>query len=154
MSEDQRFKNMMNPFAEVDWNPDVRGRKKFAVSLIIGFPVIALLLALVSYLKTHAVGPFPAWLGGVGLAAGVIFWLLPQIARPFYVAWYFLACCMGFVIGNVLFAVFFYLVFTPLGLLLRLRKKQAITKGFDKAKASYWRDAEKPVDLKRYYRQF
>lgn len=145
---------MMNPFAEVDWNPDVRGRRKFAVSLIIGFPVIALLLALVSWLKTHAVGHFPAWLGGIGLAAGVLFWLAPQIARPFYVAWYFLACCMGFVVGNVLFAVFFYLVFTPLGLLLRLRKRQAITKGFDKAKASYWRDVEKPVDLKRYYRQF
>jgi hypothetical protein len=145
---------MMNPFAEVDWNPDVRARKKFAVSLMIGFPVIAVVLMVVAYLKTRAFGHFPLWLGGIGFVAGVIFWLLPQIARPFYMVWYFIACCMGLVIGNVLFALFFYLVFTPLGLLLRLRKNQAITKGFDRSKGSYWRDVEKPVDLKRYYRQF
>jgi hypothetical protein len=145
---------MMNPFAEVDWNPDVRARRKFAVSLVIGFPVIAILLALVSYLKTRHAGHFPLWLGGVGFAAGIILWLLPQIAKPFYVVWYFLGCCIGIVVGNVLFALFFFLVFTPLGFLLRLRRNQPVTKGFDKSRKSYWRDAEKPVDLKRYYRQF
>jgi len=145
---------MMNPFAEVDWNPDVQGRKKFAVSLIIGFPIIGALLAGASYWKHHTVGHFPFWLGGIGFAAGVIFWLVPQIAKPFYLAWYFIACCMGFVVGNLLFTLFFYLVFTPLGLLLRMRKQKPIEKAFDKARASYWREAEKSVDLKRYYRQF
>ena len=145
---------MLNPFAEMDWNPDLRARKKFAVSLIIGFPVIAVLLALVSYLKTRGVGHFPLWLGAIGFFVGIILWLLPQIAKPFYVVWYFFACCMGIVIGNVLFALLFYLVFTPLGLCLRLRRNPPITKGFDKSRKSYWRGTEKPVDLKRYYRQF
>jgi energy-converting hydrogenase Eha subunit A len=145
---------MMNPFADVNWNPDTRARKKFAVSLIIGFPIIAALMEAVSYFKTHNIGHFPIWLGGIGLAVGVILWLLPQIAKPFYVVWYFLGCCVGIVIGNVLFALFFFLVFTPLGLLLRLRKNKPIEKSFDKSRKSYWRDAEKTVDLKRYYRQF
>jgi hypothetical protein len=145
---------MMNPFAEVDWNPDLRARKKFAVSLIIGFPIIAIVFSLVTFLVKHSWKPFFLWLGIIGLAVGIILWLLPQIAKPFYVVWYFIACCMGIVIGNVLFALFFYLVFTPLGLLLRLRRKKALTKGFDKSRKSYWRDAEKSVDLKRYYRQF
>jgi hypothetical protein len=144
----------MNPFAEVDWNPDVRARKKFAASLVIGFPAIAALFSFVAFLKTHTLNHFSLWLGMTGLAAGIILWLLPQIAKPFYLVWYFIACCMGIVVGNVLFALFFYLVFTPLGLLLRLRRNQPITKGFDKSRKSYWRDAEKPVDLKRYYRQF
>ena len=145
---------MMNPFAETNWNPDLPARRKFAVSLIIGFPVIAVVFALVSYLKTHAIGHFPLWLGGIGFAVGIILWLLPQIAKPFYIAWYFLGCCIGIVVGNVLFALFFYLVFTPLGLLLRLRKNPAITKGFNKSAKTYWRNAEKQIDLKRYYRQF
>ncbi len=145
---------MMNPFADVNWNPDTRARKKFAVSLIIGFPVIAVLLAGVSYLKTHHVTHFPLWLGGIGFAVGIILWLLPQIAKPFYVVWYFLGCCIGIIVGNVLFSLFFFLVFTPLGLLLRLRKNPPITKSFDKSAKTYWRDAEKTVDLKRYYRQF
>lgn len=145
---------MMNPFADVNWNPDKAARRKFAVSLVIGFPIIAVLLAAVSYLKTHSVGHFPFWLGGIGFAVGLVLWSLPQIARPFYMGWYFLGCCIGIVVGNVLFALFFYGVFTPLGLLLRLRKRPAIEKGFDKSRTTYWRDAEKTIDLKRYYRQF
>ena len=145
---------MMNPFAEVDWNPDLRARKKFAVSLIIGFPVIAAVFSLVTFLRTHPVYHFALWLGVIGVGLGVVLWVVPQISKPVYLIWYFVACCMGFVIGNTLFALFFYVVFTPLGLCLRLRKNKAVTKVFDKSRKSYWRDAEKPVDLKRYYRQF
>jgi hypothetical protein len=145
---------MLNPFAETNWNPDRSARKKFAVSLIIGFPVIAVVFSAIAFLKTHTLNHFFVWLGIIGLAVGIVLWLLPQIAKPFYFVWYFLACCMGFVVGNLLFALFFYLIFTPLGLLLRLRKNQGITKGFDKSRKTYWRDAEKAVDLKRYYRQF
>ena len=144
----------MNPFAEVNWNPDRRARKKFAVSLIIGFPVIAVVFSAIALLETHSLSPFALWLGIIGCAVGIALWLLPQIARPFYVIWYFLAACLGFVIGNLLFALLFYLVFTPLGLLLRLRSRKPIEKGFDKSRKTYWRDAEKSVDLKRYYRQF
>ena len=145
---------MMNPFAEVNWNPDARARKKFAVSLIIGFPALAAVFLAIAFLKTHALNHFSLWLGAIGLAVGMVLWLLPQIARPFYMVWYFIACCMGIVIGNVLFALFFYLIFTPLGLLLRLRRDPPVSKGFDKSRKSYWREAEKSVDLKRYYRQF
>jgi hypothetical protein len=145
---------MMNPFAEVDWNPDVRARKKFAVSLVIGFPVIAILFGGVTRLVKHSWHPIFLWLGIIGLTVGIVLWLLPQIARPFYVVWYFIACCIGIVVGNLLFALFFYFVVTPLGLCLRLRRNQPITKGFDPVRKSYWRDVKKPVDLKRYYRQF
>lgn len=144
----------MNPFTEVNWNPGLPERRKFAVSLVIGFPIIAVVFSLLSLLKRHSLNPFFIWLGVVGCAVGVLLWLLPQIAKPPYLVWYFIACCMGFVVGNLLFAVFFFVVFTPLGLMLRLRKDQPIEKGFDKARATYWRDAEKQVDLKRYYRQF
>ena len=145
---------MMNPFADVNWKPDLKARKKFAVSLIIGFPAIAVVFSLVTWLAKHAWNPFFWKLGVGGLAVGVVLWLLPQIAKPFYVVWYFLACCMGIVVGNVVFALFYYLVFTPFGLLRRTANRNAFPKGFDKSKSTYWQPAEKGVDLKRYYRQF
>ena len=145
---------MLNPFAEVNWNPDMPARKKFAVSLIIGFPAIAMVFSLATFLARHSWKPFFLWLGIIGLAAGTVLRLVPQIAKPFYLLWYFIACCMGFVIGNVLSALVFYLVFTPFGLCLRLRRNRALTKGFDQSQKSYWRNAEKPVEVKRYYRQF
>jgi hypothetical protein len=145
---------MINPFTDVNWNPDRQARKKFAFSLVIGFPAIAIMFSAVAFLKTHSLNHSFVWLGAIGFAVGLVLWLLPQIAKPFYVVWYFLACCMGMVIGNLLFALLFYLVFTPLGLLLRLRKDRPIKKGFDKSQKSYWCDVEKPADAERYFRQF
>jgi hypothetical protein len=147
---------MLNPFKDTNWNPNRAERRKFALSLIIGFPVIAVIFAGVNMLKAHStvIPPFCLWLGLIGFAVGVVLWLGPQIARPFYVVWYFLGCCMGLVMGNVLFALFYFLVVTTFGLVMRLFGRDPLRKKFNRATPTYWRDAEKVVDLRRYYRQF
>ena len=145
---------MLNPFKDVNWNPGRAERKKFAVSLIIGFPVIALIMGTVARLTANAWKPFFLWLGVIGLAIGVVLWLIPQIARPFYAVWFFIGCCVGIVMGNVLFAAFYYLLLTPMGLVMRLAGRDPLRRKFDRATPTYWQDAEKVIDLKRYYRQF
>ena len=145
---------MLNPFSEVNWKPGLVEKRKFALSLVIGFPVLAGVFSLASWLTRHAWNPFFLRLGAVGLVAGVLLWLLPGIAKPFYLAWYFVASCIGFVIGNLLLSAFFFLVVTPIGFALRLSGRLSLRKGFDKKAVSYWHDAEKGIDLKRYYRQF
>jgi hypothetical protein len=145
---------MINPFKDVNWHPGLAEKRKFALSLIIGFPALALVFSLLTWLVKHSWKPFFLWLGVLGLAVGILLRLLPQIARPFYVAWYFLACCLGIVVSNVVIGLFFYLVFTPCGLLRRILRPDAFPKGFDRSRASYWRPAEREVDAKRYYRQF
>lgn len=145
---------MLNPFAEVNWNPDIRERRKFALSLIIGFPCIAIFFAVMTRVASHVWKPFFLWLGLIGCGVGIVLWVVPQIARPFYAVWYFLGCCVGIVVGNVLFGIFYFLVFTPMGLVRRIMNPRAFRKGFDKSHATYWEDARKVVDSKRYYRQF
>lgn len=145
---------MLNPFQDVKWNPGRDERVKFARSLVIGFPIVAILMLLAARVTRHQWIAFPFWLGGIGAAVGAICWAVPRIARPFYLAWYFLACCMGFVMGNLLLSLFFYLLLTPASLLLRLFGRKLMRKGFDRAARTYWKDAEKGVDPKRYYRQF
>lgn len=145
---------MLNPFADVNWNPGITERRKFAVSLIIGFPVIAIVFSLVGWFAKHTWKPFFLWLGIIGFSVGLVLWLLPRIAKPFYVVWYFIGCCAGIVIGNVMLAAFFYLFLTPLGLLLRAFGHRAITKRFDKNRPTYWQDAKKDIDPESYYRQF
>ena len=144
---------MFNPFADIDWKPDKVERRKFAASLVIGFPVVGCVLLIAGWLTTHAWRPFPIWLGLGGAAIGAILWICPGISRPFYLAWYFIACCMGFVVTNILFSTLFFLVVTPIGL-VRRRNHPAIQKSTDRQSTSYWEDAEKRVDSKRYYRQF
>jgi hypothetical protein len=141
---------MLNPFAEINWNPTRDERRKFALSLVIGFPCVALALFLLGQVQ------FPAALrlGGAGAGAGVLLWVAPGIARPFYVVWYFLACCMGLVLGNLLLAGFFYFVLTPFGLARRGFGRPAFRRRSDRQAPTYWKEAGPPPEPERYYKQF
>lgn len=145
---------MLNPFTEVNWNPDTDARRKFALSLIIGFPCLAALMLLITHFAKGGWKPGLFWLGGIGLLTGIVLWLLPAIAKPFYLVWYFLGCCVGIITGNLILSLFFYLAITPVGLLLRLAGKHSLTKTCDRSKTTYWQPARKEVDLRGYFRQF
>ena len=74
---------MVNPFKEVNWNPGPQERRKFALSLIIGFPCVAVVLLLLGWLRGKGWNlPLAAMVGGGGLAVGLLLLVLPQIARP------------------------------------------------------------------------
>lgn len=146
---------MINPFTEVDWNPDRAAKRRFGLSWLIGFPCVALVLLGWSRLRTggwEAVWPY--WVGGVGAGLGLLFWLLPALAGPFYRIWFAFACTMGLVIGNTLFALFYYLVMTPIGLFVRLIGRSPLRRRPDPQAATYWEDAPKAKDVRRYYRQY
>ena len=146
---------MVNPFKEVKWNPDLRERRKFALSLIIGFPCIAIVLLVLGWLRGRGWNTsLAAVLGGGGLSVGLLLLALPQLARPVYVAWYFIACCIGTVVGNLALAIVFFVLVTGLGLLMRALGRRPVRKTFDKRAATYWQDAEQVDDPSRYYRQF
>ncbi len=146
---------MFNPFREVNWRPSLAERRTFGWSLVIGFPSLAAVLLLATRLWSGAwrVPPF-LWLGGCGLAAGVLFVAIPRLAKPFYLLWYFLACCIGTVVGNTLLSAFYLLLVTPIGTALRAFGRQAVSKTFDRNIRSYWVDVEKTDDVKDYYRQY
>ncbi len=146
---------MMNPFNEVNWNPDTAARRKFAASLMVGFPVLAVLFLLIG--RWHSGGwniDAALMLGGIGAGAGLFLWLAPGVARPFYMIWYGFACCMGFVIGNVLMSLFYYIVVTGIGLALRAAGRDPLRKAPDKSLKTYWKDVPKTTDPRRYYKQF
>ena len=146
---------MLNPLAELNWNPGRRERRRFAASLIIGLPCVAVALLLVQ--RWRGAGwelAVPLIVAGAGAGVGSLLWLLPQLARPLYVAWHALAGCVGFVVGNALLAAVYLLLFTPIGLIRRVVAPQSFRKRIDRGAATYWSDARTPVDAARYYRQF
>jgi len=145
---------MINPFKDTNWNPDRAGRRKFALSLMIGFPILAVAFALVSLLRSGHPGAGLLWLAVGGAGAGAVFWWLPQIAKPFYLVWFFAACCIGIVVSNTLLIAFYYLVITPIGLIMRMCGRDRMQRRFDPAAPTYWKDAEKGIAPQRYFRQF
>lgn len=147
---------MVNPFHEVNWRPDLAQRRQFAKSWILGFPCLAVVIWLLGWI---ARGHWDAhlttalWVAGAGAGAGLILYLLPQIAHPFYLVWYGLACCIGLVVSNLMLAGMFYLIITPIGLLRRLAAS-SFRKSFDRPCPTYWQDAGPPPPPHRYFKQF
>lgn len=147
---------MINPFKEINWKPDRAELKKFAVSLIIGFPAIALVFFLVRWISGDGM-PEPRFfllLGGIGAGIGVVCWLVPPLARLIHPVWYGLAACIGIVVANLLFTLLFYGLFGPMGLIMRLLGRDPLRLKFQRGTASYWRDAPPAPPAPHYFRQY
>lgn len=146
---------MVNPFRDVNWRPDRAERRRFAVSLMVGFPSLAAALLVATRWQGGGwnFGP-PLWLGGVGATLGLIFWLWPWLARPGYVVWYAVACAIGFVVGNGALVAIYFLLLTPVAWVMRALGRRPLGRGLDRGAATYWREAPPPAAPERYYRQF
>ena len=147
---------MINPFKEINWKPDLADLRKFAWSLIIGFPCIAVVFFLVKAVKTHALPDYHGFieLGVVGAVVGLVCLAVPLVARPLYYVWYFLAACIGIVMANLLFCVMFYLLFAPVGLLMRVTGRDPLQLKWKKGQASHWQDAESARPASQYFSQY
>ncbi len=80
-------------------------------------------VALAAVFRGRGWWPFPA---GVSLMFALVARLSPRILAPVEWFWMKLSGVMGFVVTNVLLTVFFFLVITPAGLLMRLLGKDPL----------------------------
>jgi hypothetical protein len=146
---------MINPFKEVNWKPGRPELLTFAKSLVIGFPIVAMVLLVVGRLSSGGWNPSrPLQIGAIGAGLGVLLYLIPAIARPFYVVWYAVACSIGLVVSNLLLATVFYGVFAPIGLALRLVGRRPLQLSIDRSLSTYWLTVSPSSDRTRYFRQF
>lgn len=147
---------MINPFKEINWKPGIEELRKFAWSLIIGFPCIAIVFFLVKWMKTHAMPDANGFLmlGGIGAAVGLVSLLVAPLARLLYPIWYFLAACIGIVMANLIFMVMFYGLFTPIGVFMRLIGRDALNLKWKRSAASHWIDAPPAPPAEQYFSQF
>lgn len=71
----------------------------------------------------------------VFLAAGLI---APRLLAPLNRLWFRFGLLLHKLVSPVMMAVIFYLVVTPMGLLMRWRGKDPLHRRFDRAATSYW----------------
>jgi fatty acid desaturase len=85
----------------------------------------------------------------------VVGWSVPAFMRLVFVGMSYLAWPIGFVVSHVVLALVYYLVFMPIGLVMRVIGYDPMKRRFDPEAATYWiaRDP-KASEPKRYFRQF
>ena len=77
-------------------------------------------------------------LGGIGAGLAVLGLTVPSLLMPVYRVWMALAVVLGFIMTRVILSVVFYLIMTPIGLLMRLFGKDPMHRNPDPNATSYW----------------
>jgi hypothetical protein len=98
-------------------------------------------LALVSLLAVLSV-----LVGPLGLVT-------PQAIRPVFVGLLTVSYPVGWVVSHLLFALIFYGIFTPIGLVFKLIGRDALLQRDRQTQTTYWREDPTPSDVRSYFRQ-
>lgn len=78
-----------------------------------------------------------------------------QLLKPIQKAWMTLAIVLGAIMNRVILIFLFYSIFTLIGLILRIFKKDLLNLKMKKNQTSYWQSREKVKSTKEdYERQF
>lgn len=105
----------------------------FVMAVVLG-AIAAFILWKADWVMTTA----STTLGIVAILFGLASVVAPSSLRPVYYAWMTIAIVLGFVMTRVILSVVFYLLLTPIGLLLRILGKDPLTKGPDASQDTYW----------------
>ena len=91
----------------------------------------------------------PFVLAAVFLLTGLV---LPSVLRPFYVVWMRFAFILAWINTRLLLSVFFFLILTPIGVIMRLLGKDVLGRKMDHSAATYWVKRNPEPKAKESYR--
>ncbi len=98
-------------------------------------------------------GNYPL-LAAIGVVLALVGTVAPMILKPLYYGWMSLAFTLGFVMTRVILTIFFFLVLTPVGLVMKLIGRDALERKLDPGAESYWIDKEYPIPDRSRYEKF
>ena len=92
------------------------------------------------------------WSAGAALA--VLYATIPPFRIPMYLGWMHLFFPLGWTISNLVLVVLYFLVVTPIGLILRLFRYDPLARRRDPEATTYWTEHRTGKEPSRYLRQF
>ena len=135
---------------EVNRNPSRRELNLFGFIWLGFFMLVAGALGL----KLHSPIVSVA-LASVAVVVPVLGWAAPSFMRMVYVGLSYLAWPIGFVVSHVLLGAVYYLLVTPIGLIMRALGYDPMHRRFDAEAPSYWVErGDGEHDPHSYFRQF
>lgn len=130
--------------------PSRRVLGQFAWIALLGLPLLGLVF-------THWQFGHVAVLVLAGLAVVQLLLFLTWTDRLSWLLYAILSLVgfpIGFVISHLLMAVIYYLVVTPIGLALRLTRRDPLERRFDPARTSYWHQRSQRRAAASYFKLY
>lgn len=105
------------------------------------FAVFFLIVAFLPLLSGRALRP---WALVCALLFFVLAFVAPQFLRTSKILWAQLGMLLQKIISPIILSALFFLIFTPIGLFLRLFKKDVLSLRLDPESTTYWLNSEPP----------
>ena len=134
----------------INKNPGDRELRQFACIFL---PLFCVVLGCLLYFKWNH--PNEAWIpGAVAVVSALVGFIVPRAIKPIFVGSMYVTFPIGWVMSHILLMGMFYLVLTPIGLLMRLFGYDPMQRKLDRAANTYWIPHKPNVNLKRYFKQY
>ena len=136
--------------------PSPKEIKSTSLRLLIGLPIVGLIWTAI--IRVFGQSQEMNWyvftgFALVGLSVGTLSLLLPAFGRVTYFAWHSLINLIDQIIIWTTLPLFYYVIFCPYSLLIRLFGKSKL-KERTQPESSYWKNVEQPKSNRRYIQQF
>lgn len=136
------------PMIEINKNPSRTELNWFGVLFAAFFALVGGLV----FWQASERAAYVIW--AVAAAVVVLYYALPPMRRPLYLGWMYAALPIGWTVSHLLLAAVYYLLFTPIGLVLRLTGHDPLHRRIDRDATTYWIEHPTVTDPARYFRQF
>jgi len=133
----------------IPWNPSRKDLRIFAALQILFFAFIAWTVWKRTGSTTAA-----GWIIGISAVIGVVGVIIPQAIRWIYVGWMIAVFPIGWVVSHTIIAAVYFLVITPIGLIMRLSGRDPMERRLEPSATTYWKIRPPTPDKARYFRQF
>lgn len=90
------------------------------------------------------------WIAGAAIL--VAYYAVPALRKPMYVGWMVLCWPLGWLMSHLILGIAYFLVITPVGLIMRTLGNDPMRRKFDPAATTYWSPHEEAAG--NWFRQF
>ena len=123
---------------------DAKELRKFSIILFFAFGILGLLI----FWRKGEAGLI---LCGVALALLLCGLTRPKLLAYPYKGWMTLSLILGFLMTHVILSLMYYVVFTPIGVVMRIFGRDILNKQFNRNGKTYWIKREQNVFGKERY---
>ncbi len=134
---------------EINTTPSRRDLLWFGLLLPVFFAIVGALV----WRRTGSLAAGTAvW--AVGGTVSALFAVWPASRHRIYVGWMYAVYPIGWTVSHLLLGMVYFVVITPIGLALRILRRDPLERRFDGEATTYWVRHNPAGRIERYLRQF
>ena len=134
---------------EINKNPSKNELRWFGLLLLLFFLMVGGLLSW----EFESAKLFQI-LASVGAGLCVVYYVVPPLRKPLYLGWLYAAFPIGWTVSHVILLLTFYLVVTPIGLIMRMVGKDSLKLRMDRSASTYWIQRKPMPPAPSYFKQY